>query len=388
MPTVNVNIQPAIISWALSQTSEEKLGTKLVDNIKHWLDGTKSPTFNQIEDFSKKSHIPLGYFFLQTPPIEQISLLEYRTLDSIQLTNPSRNLIDTIHDMEAVQEWMVNYRKEWNYDTISIVGSLKGITDISVIADTIRKDLGLNIEWYKDCGNPSEAFNKVRGLLEECGIVVMMNGIVGKNTHRALDVNEFRAFAMVNEWAPLIFINGADSAGGRLFSLFHELVHLWIGENDLYNDTKYSANGIKPIEVTCNAVAGALMVPKTVFLDKWNNNTNDDIHEKIKELARMFRCSSSSVIARRALDNKKIDQNVYNMVIADAIEAYIQTKQEKSSGGDYYRVARSKLDGVFVRALCESVNSGRTSFTEAYRLTNTTSKTFSEVASGLGGVLW
>ncbi|MBD8948363.1 ImmA/IrrE family metallo-endopeptidase [Blautia obeum] len=387
MPTVNVNIQPAIISWALSQTSEEKLGTKLVDNIKHWLDGTKSPTFNQIEDFSKKSHIPLGYFFLQTPPIEQISLLEYRTLDSIQLTNPSRNLIDTIHDMEAVQEWMVNYRKEWNYDTISIVGSLKGITDISVIADTIRKDLGLNIEWYKDCGNPSEAFNKVRGLLEECGIVVMMNGIVGKNTHRALDVKEFRAFAMVNEWAPLIFINGADSAGGRLFSLFHELVHLWIGENDLYNDTKYSANGIKPIEVTCNAVAGALMVPKTVFLEKWNNNTNDDIHEKIKELARMFRCSSS-VIARRALDNKKIDQNVYNMVIADAIEAYIQTKQEKSSGGDYYRVARSKLDGVFVRALCESVNSGRTSFTEAYRLTNTTSKTFSEVASGLGGVLW
>ncbi|MBN2927908.1 MAG: ImmA/IrrE family metallo-endopeptidase [Eubacterium sp.] len=387
MPIVNVNIQPAIISWALSQTSEEKLGTKLVDNIKHWLDGTKSPTFNQIEDFSKKSHIPLGYFFLQTPPIEQISLLKYRTLDSIQLTNPSRNLIDTIHDMEAVQEWMVNYRKEWNYDTISIVGSLKGITDISVIADTIRKDLGLNIEWYKDCGNPSEAFNKVRGLLEECGIVVMMNGIVGKNTHRALDVNEFRAFAMVNEWAPLIFINGADSAGGRLFSLFHELVHLWIGENDLYNDTEYSANGIKPIEVTCNAVAGALMVPKTVFLEKWNNNTNDDIHEKIKELARMFRCSSS-VIARRALDNKKIDQNVYNMVIADAIEAYIQTKQEKSSGGDYYRVARSKLDGVFVRALCESVNSGRTSFTEAYRLTNTTSKTFSEVASGLGGVLW
>ena len=387
MPTVNVNIQPAIISWALSQTSEEKLGTKLVENIKHWLDGTKSPTFNQIEDFSKKSHIPLGYFFLQTPPVEQISLLEYRTLESIELANPSRDLMDTIHEMEEVQDWMVNYRKEWNYDTISVVGSLKGITDINVIADTIRNDLGLTVEWYKECMNSSDAFNKVRGLLEECGIIVMMNGIVGINTHRALDVNEFRAFAMVSEWAPLIFINGADSAGGRLFSLFHEIVHLWLGENDLYNDRRYSANGIKPIEVTCNAVTGELMVPKTAFLENWNNNTNDDTHEKIKELARMFRCSGS-VIARRALDNKKINQNVYNKVIADAIEAYIQAKKEKSSGGDYYRVARSKLDGVFVRALCESVNSGRTSFTEAYRLTNTTSKTFSEVASGLGGVLW
>ena len=99
-------------------------------------------------------------------------------------------------------------------------------------------------------------------------------------------------------------------------------------------------------------------------------------------------CCSGSVIARRALDNKKIDKNIYNQVITDAIEAYIQDKQKKISGGDYYRVARSKLDGVFVRALCESVNSGRTSFTEAYRLTNTTSKTFSEVVSGLGGVLW
>lgn len=387
MPTVNVNVQPAIISWALSQTSEEKLGTKLMENIKQWLDGTKRPTFNQIEDFSKKSHIPLGYFFLQTPPVEQISLLEYRTLDSIELTNPSRNLIDTIREMEAVQEWMIDYRKEWNYDVINVVGSLKDFTDIKVIADTIRNDLGLTVEWYGECANSSEAFNKVRKLLEECGIVVMMNGIVGKNTHRVLDVNEFRAFAMVNEWAPLIFINGADSAGGKLFSLFHEIVHLWIGENDLYNDRRYSINGTKPIEVICNAVAGELMVPENVFLQKWNSSPNDDIHERIKELARMFRCSGS-VIARRALDNKKIDNNVYNREIADTIEAYIQAKKERSSGGDYYRVARSKLDSVFVRALCESVNSGRTSFTEAYRLTNTTSKTFSEVASGLGGVLW
>lgn len=387
MPTVNVNIQPEIISWALSQTSEEKLGSKLVENIKHWLAGTKSPTFCQIEDFSRKSHIPLGYFFLQTPPVEQISLLEYRTLDRTELTNPSRNLIDTIHAMEAVQEWMGNYRKEWNYDKISVVGSLKDITDISLIADTIRKDLGLNMEWYKECKNPSEAFNRVRGLLEECGILVMMNGIVGRNTHRALDINEFRAFAMVNGWAPLIFINSADSEGGRVFSLFHEVVHLWIGENNLYNDRRYSASGIKPVEITCNAVAGELMVPKATFLEKWNDNKNEETFEKIKELARMFRCSNS-VIARRALDNKKINQDVYNRVIEDSIKAYSRAKQEKSSGGDYYRVTRSRLDRVFVRALCESINSGRTSFTEAYRLTNTTNKTFSEVVSGLGGVLW
>ena len=59
MPTVNVNIQPAILNWALAQTNEEKLGKKLIENIKHWLDGSKCPTFNQIEEFSKKTHIPI-----------------------------------------------------------------------------------------------------------------------------------------------------------------------------------------------------------------------------------------------------------------------------------------------------------------------------------------
>ena len=120
MQMVNVNIQPEIIRWALNQTSEEKLGDKLMSNIKNWLSGTKTPTFNQIEEFSKKSNIPLGYFFLQTPPVEQIEILEYRTVDSIELANPSRNLIDTINEMHNVQDWMRDYRKDFGFDELSL----------------------------------------------------------------------------------------------------------------------------------------------------------------------------------------------------------------------------------------------------------------------------
>ena len=153
MPAINVNIQPEVIHWALSQTQESKLGDKLMKNIKHWLDGTKTPTFNQIEDFSKKSNIPLGYFFLQTPPKEYIPLLEYRTVDSIQSANPSRNLIDTIHEMEAVQDWMISYRKDMGFDVLPIVGSMKGSTDITAIVDKIRADLELDKAWFEKCNN-------------------------------------------------------------------------------------------------------------------------------------------------------------------------------------------------------------------------------------------
>lgn len=108
--------------------------------------------------------------------MEQIDLLEYRTVDSIQLANPSRNLVDTIHEMENIQDWMKTY----------------------------RQDLGFDDAWYDKSKDAREAFNYIRRQLEVCAVVVMMSGIVGKNTHRALDVDEFRAFAMVDDWPAYI----------------------------------------------------------------------------------------------------------------------------------------------------------------------------------------
>lgn len=385
MPSVNVNIQPEIISWALSQTQEEKLGDKLMNHITQWLNGTKTPTFNQIEEFSKKSNIPLGYFFLQTPPKEQIELLEYRTVDSIQLVNPSRNLIDTIHEMESIQGWMKDYRQELGFDVLPVVGSMKAAKETDVIVDRIRKDLELEDTWYEKCKDSREAFSYIRRQLEECGVVVMMNGVVGNNTHRALDVNEFRAFAMVDEWAPLIFINTVDSNGAKLFSLLHEVAHIWIGEDDLFNDRRNRLEGVSAAEVMCNAVAGELIVPKSVFLNKWNDS-DIDVYATITELAKFFRCGEI-VIARRAMDCKKIKQDVYNTVVQTAIDNYNQIKENKEkAGGNYYNTKVSRLDGCFVRALCESINMGRTSYTEAYRLTNTSRKTFSNVVQHFGGV--
>ena len=387
MPAVNVNIQPEIISWALSQTQKEKLGDKLMNNIAQWLNGTKTPTFNQIEDFSRKANIPLGYFFLQTPPVEQMELLEYRTVDSIQLANPSRNLIDTVHEMENIQDWMKDYRQEVGFEELPLVGCMKDTRNVQLVVDRIRKDLELDIKWYEKCKDSREAFGFIRRQLEICGTIVMMNGVVGKNTHRALDINEFRAFAMVDEWAPLIFINAADSNGARLFSLLHETAHIWLGIDDLYNDRHNSISGVSDVETMCNAVAGELIVPKQVFLNRWDDSA--DIYTVITELAGYFRCGES-VIARKAFDCKKITQDVYNKVVQTAIDNYNQTREnrESSGGGNYYNTLGSRLDGHFVKALCESINMGRTSYTEAYRLTNTSRKTFSEVAKQFGGVEW
>ena len=386
MSTVNVNVQPTIISWALSQTDEGKLGAKLLKNIKQWLEGTKTPTFKQIEDFSRKANIPLGYFFLQTPTDEKIELLEYRTIDSVELAKPSRDLIDTINEMERVQDWMREYRQDTGFDVLPLVGSLKELTESKQIAERIREDLGLEIDWFSNCKSMTDSFDFIRGRLENNGVVVMLNGIVGKNNHRTLSVDEFRAFAMVDEWAPLIFINSVDSQGAKIFSLFHEIAHIWIGVNDLYNDRRNSAS-VKPLETLCNAVASELLVPVELFEDKWINCDEQGEKERIRLLAKIFRCGEI-VIARKALDANRINKEMYDEIVIEVIEAYRITKENKeTNGGNYYNTVKTRLDGNFVRAICESIATGRTTFTEAYRLTNTSRKTFPEVTMRLGGVI-
>lgn len=389
MSAVNVKIEPEIINWALSQTKEEKLGENMMSNISHWLKGTKTPTFRQIEDLSKKTNIPLGYFFLETPPVEEIKLLEYRTVGSIQVDNPSRNLIDKIYEMERIQDWMKEYRRDRGFDVSTIVGSTKGIRNIGVIVERIRRDLELKEIWHNECRDVPDAFNYIRKKLEECGIIVMMSGVVGSNTHRALDINEFRAFAMIDDWAPLIFINSVDSIRARLFSLFHEAVHIWMGEDDFYNDRVSDLESLRETEKICNEVAGELIAPKQEFLRMWNNLLGEnEVPFIITELAKRFH-SSEIVIARKALDNKKISQKSYYEIVEKTMEQYKQLKEKKkNSGGNYYNTMSSRLDSNFVRALCESISIGRTSYTEAYRLTNTSRKTFSEVTQTLGGVEW
>jgi len=388
MPSVYVNIKPEIINWVLNQIQDDILEENMINNIKAWLNGTKTPTFNQIEDLSRKTNIPLGYFFLQTPPEEKIDLLEYRTIDSIQLAKPSRNLIDTIYHMERIRDWMKDYRLEMGFDILPVVGSMENVDDISTITKRIRNDLELNETWYELCSNTREAFNFIRDRLEACGIIVMMSGIVGSNTHRLLDINEFRAFVMVDKWAPIIFINATDSDGARLFSLLHEAVHIWIGKDDLFNDRYDITNGVSSTEKLCNAVTAELMVPKDIFINKWNEINETDVFDTITRLAKYFRCGEV-VIARRAKDCNKINQDVYNHVVETAIENYNKIKEkQEDNGGNYYNTMISRLDGCFVRALCESINIGRTSYTEAYRLTNTSPKTFAEVAQRLGGMLW
>lgn len=386
MTSIKVDISPAIIDWVMQHTSTEKMTEQVLDELSKWKDGQKTPTFNKIESISKTTQIPLGYFFLKTPPQENFPILQYRTIDSVEATKPSRNLVDTIRHMESVQEWMRDYLVNLDNDSLSFVGSLNNTSNIISLTNTIRHDLDIKIDWFSDAANTNAAFKILRKQLEKIGILIMMSGIVGKNTHRSLDIQEFRAFTLIDSYAPLIFINSNDSQSGKLFSLMHEAAHIWIGEDSFYNDRSGYADSVNPVETVCNAVAAELLVPNLLFTHKWNsyvqNNTSTTV---INKLSSYFKCGST-IVARRALDNRFISRTEYQVIAEEGIKAFNDFHKNKiQSGGDFYATTASRLDNRFLMAVDSSVKEGKTLFTDAYRLTNTSRKTFSNLIEKIRG---
>lgn len=385
-----VNISPQILTWVISNMQPDTLQPKIVDYLFQWQSGEKKPTFNQVEDVSKATGIPLGYFFLQTPPTEDLSIVEYRTVDSAELKNPSRDLIETLHDMEQVQVWMHDHLISEGFAPLGFVGSLKDESSAETFAKSVRDILGIELNWYESARTQEEAFNYLRSAISNAGTIVMMNGIVGNNTHRPLNTDEFRAFACVDSYAPLIFINSNDTVSGRMFSLIHEFTHICIGENSLFNERYSSGSRVKKVETVCNAVAAEILVPQTAFIEKWRSaiTENPDADSAISFLARFFKCGKT-VIARKAYDNRFIDFQHYQSVARIAIQTYQNNKKLKKergdNGGDYYRALASRVDRRFLNTLVNSIHAGKTLYTDAFRLTNTNRSTFSNLIDNIGG---
>lgn len=381
---VNVPISANTLNWIMAHACLDKLPNPILENLNAWKAGTKTPTFHQIETTSKATGIPLGYFFLKTPPTEELPLVEHRTVDSVELKQPSRNLIDTMHSMEMIQDWTKDYLLSEGESPLNFVGSFKKQRDILPFASSVRTLLDISADWFTKVKNTQDAFRFLRDRISNVGVIVMLNGIVGNNTHRPLEIDEFRAFAMLDEYAPLIFINSNDSAGGKVFSLLHEFVHLCIGESSLFNDRYSNHTKVKRTETICNAVAAEILVPQSLFIQKWKDAAASlDSDQAIQTLAKFFKCSIT-VIARKAFDNKFIDYATYDSVAKLSVEHYNEMKKREKendlSGGDFYRTTANRIDSRFFNMLLGSVSEGKTLYSDAFRLTNTNRSTFAKLA--------
>ncbi|PML91930.1 XRE family transcriptional regulator [Vibrio breoganii] len=347
-------VNPEILSWARIRAglSEVMLAKKLKvqsDKIFNWEAGTLKPTFKQAQNLAKITHIPFGYLYLPRPPVEVLPIPDLRTIDSAELDEPSPELRETLQLTMRKQEWLKEYLKERNEKPLSFIGSLSSDSDIKEAVNIIRKTLGTS---QPQTGTWEEYQRTLIDKIESIGVIVLRSGIVGNNTHRKLSVNEFRGFAICDEYAPVIFINSADAPTARLFTLIHELAHLWIGESGISNTI--TATNHKREEMFCNAVAGEFLVPEAFLKSSWNDELK--LEDNIRQVATSTHVSKFVAI-RRALDCHLVDRETYNRFYSNELKAF--RKKSGSSAGDYYQNTKAKNSKMLSRAVIGEALSGR-----------------------------
>ncbi len=375
-----VPVKPELIRWAIDRSglSADTL-LKAFPKLGEWKTGRKQPTLKQLENFAKRTMTPFGYLFLATPPVEQLPIPDFRTVGDTSIDRPSPNLIDTLHDMQRRQDWMRDELIEEGHDPLAFVGSGKNRT-VATLARVIRETLDLSTDWSEQELTWEAALRRLRGAAERIGILVATSSVVGLNTHRPLDPQEFRGFVLSDEYAPLIFVNGADAKSAQMFTLAHELAHVWLGQGGLFNLIRMMPAD-NATEKHCNQVAAEFLIAEAKLRERWPEAKTNS--KPFHTIARWFKVSPV-VAARRALDLGLIDRatffRFYNQDQEEWKRRREQEKETKAGGPDFYKVQDVRLGRRFAGAVVRAAREGRLPYRDAYRLTCLKGETFDRYA--------
>lgn len=360
-----VEVKPELYSWAMQRARLEPdvlLGR--FPKLEDWMAGDAQPTFKQLEKFAAATHAPFGFFFLPTPPSEPLPIADFRTLGGAAVASPSADLLDTIYVCQQRQDWYRDFTRSMGDPALSFVGSVDLEADVTETAAQISEALKFDLARRKSCSTWAEA---LRHLVEECenaGVLVMVSGVVGNNTTRVLDPEEFRGFCLVDDRAPLVFVNGADSKSAQMFTLIHEVAHLWLGKGGVSNFTLNSKTSRKE-ERWCNAVAAEVLVPLSNLKGEFDRQS--DFEDELERLCRLFKVSSL-VILRRLLDARFLTRERFDELYRAELSRLAHIKSERSPGGNFYYTEAVRVSRRFARALLSSTFEGNTLFRDASRL--------------------
>lgn len=385
-----LTLNPDVIRWAVERSGipEEKV-RKAFKKYPEWLDQSHRPTLKQLMDFTRMVHINLCDVYAPDIPDYGFQIADFRTTEDAGVVAPSPELYDTIEQTKRRQDWMRDYFTAEGHEPIPLVGAWKGVAmtpDHAVkLARMLHTFLGLDERWAFGLKSPEAAVRVLRNAVESRGISVAINGVVGDNSHRSLEVKEFRGFVLSDEIAPVVFINGQDAKSAQLFTIIHELCHLAFAETGVVNPANSEGDSFgfdASMERFCDRVAAEFLVDSDPLVLEWREVTNDGVmgYDRVNRIARNHKVTFM-VVARQAFDKGLLASDDFfglyrqHKAIVDSVEG----KPKRSSpGGDPYANKRNRLGAVFSEAVWSAYNSDVISLGEAYELAGLSSTSFDE----------
>lgn len=366
-------INQEILAWAIDragitlETIAKKAAVK-TERLESWLHGDEKPTFRQAQTLSSILHIPFGYFFLKEPPEEALSIPDLRTINGDPALRLDTNFRALLSDVFFKHAWYRDLMIQHGVSEQKYVGKFTLADSSELIASDIRlqlfggSDLPSVTNWEK-------YLQSLIGLAEEAGIWVMRSSIVGNNTSRPLSVEQFRGFAISDPIVPLIFINGRDAKAAQIFTLAHELAHIWLGESGISNPAlgQKDFGSHKKLEKKCNEIAAEFLVPKSDLISNWREN--DTLEINIDRLSKRY-LVSRIVVARRAYDLGLLNEEAFKSFYAMERIRWEELKQD-STGGSFHNTLPIRFGRKFTDAVINQTMSGSLLLKHAGTLLNT-----------------
>jgi len=374
---------PEVLRWA-----RKRAGLSLADlqdkfpKLADWEAETRKPTMKQLESFAKATRVPFGFLFLPEPPEAPLPFADFRRVENRRRQGVSPELMDTIHLMRRRQAWLREGQMEAGVAPLEFVGSARLADEPAATGHDMRRALGLEDGWTELAPNWKAAVGKLRSAIEErLGIMAVINGVVGNNPHRKLDVKEFRGFALSDPYAPLIFVNGADAKSAQMFTLAHELAHLWLGD---VGEGLSGFQALEPdggdVERFCDQAAAEFLVPAVEIQGAWPGSA--DSGTAFENLARHFKVSPV-VIGRRAMDLGLVEREQFFSFYREYTQHEDTKKQTETGGGNFYHNQNARVGRLFAGQVIRAAKEGRIGFKEAYDLTGLNGGTFQQYARKL-----
>jgi Zn-dependent peptidase ImmA (M78 family) len=363
METLHISIPNMV--WAANRAgiSEQRL-VKKFPQWHLWLSGDTLPTVKQLLHFAKMTYLPVTDFLDDNPPDVSMPIPDFRTIQNNEPRAPSVALLETLDISRSRQAWFREYLESEGADPLDFVGSAFIDNDTHLVAKNIHNELGFTSFEQENIHNPETALNKLIALSDDIGILVMRGPVAGFNSNLKLDPREFSGFAITDDLAPLIFINSSDDKYSQIFTLVHELAHIWLGETGICRPNPLTSDH-NDIENWCNAVAMEFLVPEDALLPL--RNTDNDLDESLETLSNLFHVSEV-VILRRLLDIGVINKNFFSEECRKIVPTHKNIKKQLGIGDNFFATMQSRLGHRFVFAVTASAFALETTLKDALYL--------------------
>ena len=382
-----ITLEPNVLLWARERAgiSRDDLAHKMkvkIKRVREW-EETGRISIAQVDRLAERTHTPLGFLLLSEPPEDILPISDFRTRrGNAPPALPSVDLLETVYAMQRRQAWMREELIEGGAEPLGLVGAYSLGNSHMEVAGAMRDALGLAERWAEDQPTWTDALGHLRDSLNAAGVLVAVNGIVGNNTRRQLDPGEFQGFALVDEYAPLIFVNNADFMAAKMFTFAHELAHLFVGESGVSHFERLQPSQ-HSTEQFCNQAAAEFLVSESSLRQLWP--TVSCLDDPYKSVARRFKVSAI-VAARRALDLDLIDRDTF-FEFYDRYKHQGANEQTTSSGGNFWYTQRWRIGPRFAGAVVRATKEGRLTYREAYSLTGLSGETFDNLAVKMDVIL-